>query len=99
MADQKVTIVALIKAKPEYQEKVRETLLNLVSSTRKEAGCINYDLHQSGDDASLFMFYENWASKKDLDEHLETPYLKDFLSKADEMLSEPVEIKFWEMIS
>ena len=45
------------------------------------------------------MFYENWESKKDLDEHFETPYLKDFLGKADEMLAEPVEIKFWEMIS
>lgn len=99
MADQKVTIVALIKAKPQYEEKVKETLLNLVSHTRKEAGCINYDLHQSADDTSLFMFYENWKSKKDLDEHFEMPYLKDFLGKAEEMLAEPVDIKFWKMIS
>lgn len=45
------------------------------------------------------MLYENWVSKKDLDEHLEMPYLKSFLGKADQILAEPVEITLWEMIS
>jgi quinol monooxygenase YgiN len=99
MAGKKVTVMALIKAKSGYEDKVREALLNLVSRTRKEAGCINYDLHQSSAEKSLFMFYENWVSKKDLDEHLEQPYLRDFFGKAEEMLAEPIEIKLWEMIS
>lgn len=100
MNDKKVTVLATIKAKPGSEEKVRAAILeNLVPPTRKEPGCINYDLHQSLDDKTLFMLYENWVSKKDLDEHLAMPYLQDFRGKADDLLSAPVDIKLWEMIS
>lgn len=31
---------------------------------------------------------ENWGSKKDLDEHLEMPYLRAFKEKADQILAQ-----------
>lgn len=99
MAERKVTVVARIKAKPGLEEKVKQELLGLVPQTRSEAGCINYDLHQFTGDKSVFMFYENWISKKDLDEHLEMPYLRAFKAKAAELLAEPLDITLWEMIS
>jgi quinol monooxygenase YgiN len=81
------------------EEKTRQAIMNLVAPTRAEAGCINYDLHQSTEDASLFVLYENWTSKQDLDEHLAMPYLKEFLGSADDILAEPVDISLWQMIS
>jgi quinol monooxygenase YgiN len=99
MADKRVTVVARMKAKPAMEDQVRDAVTALVAPTRKEAGCINYDLHCSVNDPALFMLYDNWVSKKDLDEHLATPYLQDFLAKADQILAEPVDITFWEMIS
>lgn len=99
MGDSNLTVVARIKAKPGLEDRVREALMALVNPTRKEAGCINYDLHQSRGDKTLFLFYENWTSKKDLDDHLDMPYLRDFLGKADTLLAQPVEIGLFEMIS
>ena len=99
MAEDKVTVVATIKAKDGLVEKVREAIEALVAPTRSESGCINYDLHQSIDEPSLFMLYENWTSKKDLDEHLAMPYLADFLGKADDLLAEPVGLALYQMIS
>ena len=99
MADKKVTVLARIKAKNGMEDRVRQELLSLVAPTRSESGCINYDLHQAIDDKSLFLFYENWVSKDDLDKHLEMPYLKAFMEKAEDILTEPVEITLWEMIS
>jgi quinol monooxygenase YgiN len=99
MAEGKVTVVATFKAKAGMEDTVRDAIQSLVAPTRAESGCINYDLHQSGDDPSLFMLYENWISKQDLDEHLAMPYLKDFLAKADDILKEPVDIALWQMIS
>jgi quinol monooxygenase YgiN len=99
MSDGKVTVIATIKAKPGMETVAREAIEALVGPTRAEAGCINYDLHQSTEDPAVFMLYENWVSKKDLDEHLAMPYLKDFLGKADDILSEPVGIALWKMIS
>jgi quinol monooxygenase YgiN len=45
------------------------------------------------------MLYENWVSKKALDEHLAMPYLEAFKTKAGEILAEPLDITLWEMIS
>jgi quinol monooxygenase YgiN len=42
------------------------------------------------------MIYENWASKKDLDDHLKKPYLKSFIEKTKDLLAEPIEITLWE---
>jgi quinol monooxygenase YgiN len=99
VANKKVTIVARMKAKDGMEETVRKELMSLVPQTRSEEGCISYDLHQDAANKSLFMFYENWRSKEDLDKHFEMPYLKAFLSKVADVLSEPPDITFWEMIS
>ncbi|MBI4965082.1 MAG: antibiotic biosynthesis monooxygenase [Desulfomonile tiedjei] len=98
MDDSKVTILALIKAKPGMEETVKQGLLALLEPTRKEAGCINYDLHQSTGNKGLFMFYENWRSKKDLDEHVRMPHMKDFMSKGREVLDGAADLTFWEII-
>jgi quinol monooxygenase YgiN len=99
MAEKKLTVVARIKAKRGMEKTVQDALMALVTPTRNEPGCLNYDLHQSRDDKGVFLFYENWVTKKDLDEHLAMPYLKHFLGKADQILAEPVEITLWEMVS
>lgn len=99
MKNQKVTVLAMAKAKEGMEETVRKELLSLVNPTRSEPGCINYDLHQAHDDKSLFIFYENWKSKEDLDKHLGMPYLKALLEKADSLLAKPIEVTLLEMIS
>ena len=99
MGEKKITVLARIKAKAGMEEKVKQELLSMVGLTRKEAGCINYDLHQSAESKGHFMFYENWRSQKDLDDHLAMPYFKAFMEKAGEILAEPGEITFWEKIS
>ncbi len=99
MTQDKVTVVATFKAKPGKEAAAREAITALIAPTRAEAGCINYDLHQSADDPAIFMLYENWLSKNDLDEHLAMPYLKSFLGTADDLLAEPVDIALYKMIS
>ncbi len=99
MADKPVTVLATIKAKPGLEQQVREAVMALVEPTRKEPGCINYDLHQSLDDEATLMLYENWTSKKDLDEHLNMPYMKDFFARSGDVLAQPAEVVLWEMIT
>jgi quinol monooxygenase YgiN len=45
MESKRITVLALVKAKEGMEESVREELMSLVSPTRSEPGCINYDLH------------------------------------------------------
>jgi quinol monooxygenase YgiN len=99
MSDQKLTVLARITAKPEHEEEVFKELCALVVPTHAEAGCINYELHRSQEDPARFFLYENWQSRKALDEHLAMPYLQAFLGKAADLLAEPVEISFWDRVA
>ncbi|PIQ86995.1 MAG: antibiotic biosynthesis monooxygenase [Candidatus Omnitrophica bacterium CG11_big_fil_rev_8_21_14_0_20_45_26] len=99
MKDKPITVVARIRAKQGKEAQVREALLGLVGPTHAEAGCLQYDLHQSKLDPALFLFYENWSSQKALDQHFKTPHLLALGAKADVLFAEPVSITAWEMIS
>lgn len=96
---EQVTLVAYLKPRPGKEDETRELLLSLVGPTRDEAGCIDYHLHRSNEDPCVFMFYENWRSQKDLDEHLGLPHLKALFAKKDELLSEDITIELFTMTS
>ncbi|HEX8181063.1 MAG TPA: putative quinol monooxygenase [Pyrinomonadaceae bacterium] len=97
--DERVTVLARVRARAGREEEVRRLLLALVAPSRAEAGCLNYDLHQSADDPTEFMFYENWTSRAALAAHAAMPYLADFNAQAKGLLVAPVEINLWQMLS
>ena len=96
--EDRVSVVALIKARSGSEEQLREKTEALVKPTRSEAGCLNYDLHQDRSDPSLLIFYENWRSLQDFCEHLNKPYITEYLEKT-ENLREYIDIKSLKMVS
>jgi len=56
-------------------------LAALVEPTRLEAGCLNYDLHRSIDDADVWFVYENWRSSEGFDAHMLSEHLISHPSK------------------
>lgn len=79
MANKQLTIVARILAKEEKRALVKAELIKLIDITRKEEGCINYDLHQDNEDQNLFIFYENWASWDLWQKHMNNAHLADYV--------------------
>jgi quinol monooxygenase YgiN len=71
-----VVLTAMVRAKQGQEDAVKEALLSLVEPTRKEPGCLCYNLHQSKSDPTMFMFYEQWKSKEALDAHGKTPRMR-----------------------
>jgi len=98
MADERVTIVARIRAKAGLEAEVKRELLTLLPQSRSEAGCLNYDLHQSREDQTLFLMHENWASQADLDKHFQMPYFLAWRAKAGQLLAQPSEVTFWRRV-
>jgi quinol monooxygenase YgiN len=79
-------------AQPGKEGLLRQALLALVEPTRKEEGCVQYDLHETNDKPGHFVFYENWTSKELLDRHLASPHLLALGPKLPELCSQPPEI-------
>jgi quinol monooxygenase YgiN len=99
MKNNQVTVLALVKAKEGMEETVKQELMALVNPTRSEVGCVNYDLHQSAEVKSLFMFYENWNSMEDLERHRGSAHLKAFRERAGGLLAKPIEVTLFKMIN
>jgi quinol monooxygenase YgiN len=93
-----ITVVATFQARPGKETELRSALLALLTPTRKEAGCLNYDLHQTPDDPAGFLFHENWTSKAALEAHLESTHLKALIPRVDELCTAFPDIKIWEKI-
>ena len=93
-----LTVIAIFHARPGKEAELRAALTGLVSPTRKESGCINYDLHTATDNPAKFLFHENWTSKAHLDAHLQSPHIQALLPRVDELCVAFPEITTWERI-
>lgn len=98
MADERIAVLAKIKAKAGKIEEVKAELAALIEPTRAEAGCVEYNLHVSDEDEAQFMFYEIWRSKEDLDKHIETPHLQGLLAKMGELVEGDLDVSIWKLV-
>lgn len=82
----KIYLTALVKCKPGYTEELKDYLQQLVAGSTQEEACLQYELYQSTDDDTQFIFHETWASKEGLDQHNQRPHIKTFVAQASPIL-------------
>lgn len=70
-----LTIVAKITAETGHEDLVRTALEKLVTPTRAEVGCIQYDLHADTTDPAVFLFFEVWETRDLWQDHLKSPHI------------------------
>ena len=87
-----LTVIAKIKAQSGSETVLYQQLLQLIAPTLSEKGCLNYDLHRSVEDKTLFLFYENWASKSVWEQHMQSQHTKAFQKSTEGM------IETWELL-
>jgi quinol monooxygenase YgiN len=94
-----VTVIATFQARPGKETELKDSLIDLVAPTRREAGCLNYDLHASPESPAKFLFHENWTSQAHLDAHLKSAHIAALLPRVDELCLAFPEIRTWERIA
>jgi quinol monooxygenase YgiN len=99
MSDQQVVLFARLQVKPDMVERAKAAALAIVADSRNEAGCMNYDVHQSNEDETLFFWHETWASHAAVEEHFATPFFQAFAKVVEEVAVEPPQINLTRMIT
>ncbi|MDQ6794497.1 MAG: antibiotic biosynthesis monooxygenase [Chloroflexota bacterium] len=84
-----LTVVAVFRARPGHEIALGAALRAMLLPTRREEGCLNYDLHQA-DDPGLFFFHETWESVDHHRAHLDTPHVHQLLAITSKLLLEPI---------
>lgn len=84
---------------PEMQTYVENYLKRLLQFSRKDKGCLAYNIHQSIDNPCEFMMYSVWESKEAFEQHNRTPEMQEFkneLTKAMFNIQSPK--TYWELL-
>lgn len=95
----KLSLVAFLYAQPGKEDELAQRLLALVEHSRAEAGCINYDVHQSDGDPTVFVMYENWTERAALDLHFTMPYMREIAAVLPGLLRAPTAMHYLGMLS
>ncbi|MGF1763678.1 putative quinol monooxygenase [Aliivibrio kagoshimensis] len=83
-------IFAKITPKPEYFEVSKEAIIEIISQTRNESGCLEFTLHEDG--AGSLYLYEEWIDDNALKLHHEMGYTKAVFEAYTDWLATPPEI-------
>lgn len=73
------TMIVHLQVKKGEEKKLVDEAKPCIAATRKEAGCVAYELHQDQEDPTKFVFFEKWKSVKDLEAHLAAEHTKKFV--------------------
>jgi quinol monooxygenase YgiN len=93
-----LTLVVLLRAKEGQHVLLEAELRALVSPTRKEEGCLQYDLHRSADQPGTYLFHEVWESREHHVAHTRTPHFLRWNARKDSLLASK-ESAFWHQIA
>lgn len=84
-----VKVIARISSKAEATAQVRQVLQELVGPSRKESGCVSYELFEEVESPPDFITVEQWADERAFDAHMATPHVAQAIAKAGSLLAQP----------
>jgi len=99
MSNKAIRVVARFVAKADKVEALHRLAISLLEPTRKEAGCVNYQLLHNAADPTDFTFVEEWSSSAELDAHFTTPHVVNALGELGDILATPADIRRYQTLS
>src|SRR5271154_1116714 len=92
-----VTLIVHLRSRDGQELLLEAELRALVAPTRKEEGCLLYELHRSADAPGSFLFYEIWASREAHAAHLRTDHFLRWSARKDALTAKR-ESSFWKKV-
>jgi len=98
MAENTLRVIARVKARADKVDELLLLLSSLVEPTRKEAGCLSYNLLQNNEDPTDFTLVEEWENNKALESHLATKHFKDAQVKLPGLVAAKADIRLYHLV-
>lgn len=93
-----ITIVAKTVVKESEINNFIDLAQELISESKKEAGCIEYNLYQDTNDKNVLTFIERWESEEAINIHNETPHFTSIVPKLGEMQTKDTEVNLYKQL-
>ncbi len=92
-----VTLIVHLRPREGQETLLEAELRALLGPTRKEDGCLTYDLHRSMEAPSAFLLHEVWASREAHSRHTNTPHFLRWNARKDALLASR-DVTFWKLV-
>lgn len=99
MSSQEIFMCARFQAKPEKLDELRTRLLEMVTHSITEPGCIFYNLHVDNSNPTIFYFLEGWKDADALAFHDKTSYVQAIIRDAVDLTTDGIKVNFMSKIS
>jgi quinol monooxygenase YgiN len=93
-----VTLIVLLRAREGQETLLEAELRALVSPSRREEGCLTYNLHRAIDTPGALLLHEVWSSREAHTEHTHTPHFLRWNARKDALLASR-DANFWKHIA
>ena len=90
-----IKVVAKQTIKEGKIEEFKKVVAHLVAETRKEEGCIVYELFQDVSDNNVFTFIEEWQSQEFLKNHMKAKHFLEAMPLLAEIRVKDSEINVY----
>ena len=85
-------VMASIVVRPEHAVAARALLADLAAKSRREPGCVAYELFQRADQPHVVPIVEQWLGAADVDAHMKAVHVAAAIATAGPMLAAAPEI-------
>ena len=93
-----VTLIVMLRAREGQETLLEAELRALVGPSRREEGCLTYNLHRCIDIPGALLLHEVWASREAHTEHIHTRHFLRWNASKDMLLASR-DANFWKQIS
>ena len=87
-----VRVVVKVVARIEAIAEITTIVLKLAAQSRKETGCVSYEVLKDMSNAEIFVLIEEWTSVAALDAHNKTAHFHEAVSNSQPFLAKPLEV-------
>ena len=93
-----VTLIVILRARKGQETLLEAELRALLSPSRREEGCLTYDIHRSIDPPGALLLHEVWTSREAHTEHMHTRHFLRWNARKDALLASR-DANFWKQIT
>lgn len=90
-----VKVVARNEVRQECLVQAVEMMRELVAETRKENGCIVYEVYQDKDRENILTMIEEWQSEEALAAHMKTPHFTRIVPLLGELMMQATDVNIY----
>ena len=88
-----IIVTATMNVKPGNKDTFILESQDLISETRKEDGCISYNLLADTEDENILVMLEQWKDTDSLNRHMKTDHFKQFGDVIEQFLVKEIDIQ------